>query len=1292
MNRFLHCAFDRACALVALAIASSIMLQPPAAFAATIAPTLTESPLQGQNPVKPNIMYTMDDSGSMGWDFLPDYTAFVTSSIYHCRDGQCGGATSAPGTGYTISQYDPSIRSSAYNGLYYDPTTTYNAGKKSDGTSLPFEKTSPGTWTNVYSNSYKGYPSAPTSGTINLAPTSGTPTAALNTTSGSFPDTIWCMKSTASTTDYATADTDGSVCRRNGRAYSRVTVGATTTPAITAGYNYPNNTNPPVTCVGSDKCKFTNRYTVYGYPYYYTISQVQYCSAKDTNGWGTSPCVSLWDQTTYKYVRYGTGALTFDPQAFTRVDIKPSGFLVNGVPAANPSGRTYAAEMDNFAKWYAFYRTRVQANQGAAGIAFSALDQNSRVGFHTLWENSTLFTNIGDFTTANKQTWFTKLYAVAPNNGTPLPDAVWRIGELFSGNTAATGLPGATDPLSPVTGKCQPNYHLLSTDGYWNSTLSYASRGNDDKTVPTALSNLPGQTGLTPGAQFPRPYYEGPTATTNSLADLAMYYWIHDLRPTVPDQVKDSIAPWQHVTLYGLAIGAHGNVPYPNGINSITSGTLDWPPATGAGGPEAIDDLWHAAVNSRGKYFNAKNAQQLAESVVSSLADFTDAAGTGTGVGLAGAQLSTTNEYAYKASYESALWGDVKKYTLDIITGVLPVDANGNPLSPPIWSAATQLETQTAGTGWDTNRRIVTRNDASNTTVPFRLASLSPAQQSGLTAGWNSVSPQPTAQSVLNYIRGDRSNEGVDTTSFRPRSHILGDIVYSGAIPVGPPNLPYTDGSNPGYEEFKSTYAARASTVYVGANDGMLHAFDDTVANGGKETWAYIPLALYNGGDPNDSAHTPSAAFQLGALTYRRGGIPLFSHKFYVNTTPRIWDVDFANTNVSNVSGPPKTGNDWRTLLTGGLGAGGRAIYALDITNPVKLTDTEAAVASSGRVLWEFTENNLGYVFDQPTLVKTYRYGWVALVVSGFNNPGGKGYVYVLNPKNGAILKKLALPNDTGTDVSPTGLSTIRAYVLSRKDPYVLQAYGGDLKGNVWRFDLSNPDDSKWKTELIAHLADPNGKAQPITTGVRIEIDQNNGVDRYIFVGTGKLLDQPDLPDTSVINSVYVIKDGTRTTPEPAPATPYSRTNLNAVNGGSIAGFATAPTGRGWYQDATSPDQKIVTDVYADVQVVVYAFSYPSSDPCLGILAATLFARDLTTGNSVLENAAGGAGGSVVASVNLSGGLAGAGLIQAEVTTAVPAPPVQVQVTTLTGQVYSFGVHLSSAAGTRHRVSWRWLN
>jgi type IV pilus assembly protein PilY1 len=342
-------AFTRICAA---ALAAALAFQPLAVYAAPIGVTLAEVPIQGLNPVKPNIMFTMDDSGSMGWDYLPDYVAWAGAGITHCRDGlQCGGATSAPGTGYLFSQYDPPVRSSSYNGVFYEPSATYRPGKKADGTDLPCEgvdTTCGAPWTSVYSNGFAGYPGVNSSTTIDLTT--------------SYPDTVWCWKAGPTALEKQTADTNGSVCRRNGRPYSAVTIGGNTTPTITAGYNYPNGS---AACAGAEKCKFVNGYTLNGNPYYYNIAKVQFCSGKDAAGWGIAPCVSQWDPATYKYVRYGTGAATFDPQAFTRVDIKPSGFLVNGAAAANPSGRTYAQEMANFAKWYAFYRTRILAMKAA---------------------------------------------------------------------------------------------------------------------------------------------------------------------------------------------------------------------------------------------------------------------------------------------------------------------------------------------------------------------------------------------------------------------------------------------------------------------------------------------------------------------------------------------------------------------------------------------------------------------------------------------------------------------------------------------------------------------------------------------------------------------------------------------------------------------------------------------------------------------------------------------------------------------------------------------------------------
>ena len=219
-----------------------------------------------------------------------------------------------PGATYQFSQYDPPVRSPDYNDAFYDRSITYTAGKKSDGTNLPCEgsDTSCGSpWTSVYSNGYQNYPSSNTSATINL-------------TTG-YPDTVWCWKSSPTTTEKATADLpsgNGSICRRNGVAYSLVTTGGNTTPAISAGYNYPNNS---ASCSGSQKCKFTNAVAVNGSRTTTPFRRFSSARRRTRMGWGTTPCVTQWDPTTYKYVRFGTGASTFDPQAFTRVDVKVNG-------------------------------------------------------------------------------------------------------------------------------------------------------------------------------------------------------------------------------------------------------------------------------------------------------------------------------------------------------------------------------------------------------------------------------------------------------------------------------------------------------------------------------------------------------------------------------------------------------------------------------------------------------------------------------------------------------------------------------------------------------------------------------------------------------------------------------------------------------------------------------------------------------------------------------------------------------------------------------------------------------
>jgi type IV pilus assembly protein PilY1 len=270
-------------------------------------------------------------------------------------------------------------------------------------------------------------------------------------------------------------------------------------------------------------------------------------------------------------------------------------------------------------------------------------------------------------------------------------------------------------------------------------------------------------------------------------------------------------------------------------------------------------------------------------------------------------------------------------------------------------------------------------------------------------------------------------------------------------------------------------------------------------------------------------------------------------------------------------------------------------------------------------------------------------------------------------------------------------LGQIRAFVKSRKNPIVLQVYGGDLQGRVWRFDLSNANPALWPTTavLFATLKDATAKAQPVTTGIRIEIDQSNNTDRYLFIGTGKMLDQPDLADNSVISTMYVIRDGTVDAPDTPPAGGYTRAALLPVDGtctGTPASPCTgAPVTRGWYQDGEDASWKIITDPFADLSVAAFAFSFPAADPC-DLLSATLFARSIAGGNSVLQDA----GGVLQPSIAIDAGVAGVTLVQG--VNVDGSMPVKALITTMTGEVYTYGIAIPGAAGTKHRVSWRLLN
>lgn len=410
-----------------------------------------------------------------------------------------------------------------------------------------------------------------------------------------------------------------------------------------------------------------------------------------------------------------------------------------------------------------------------------------------------------------------------------------------------------------------------------------------------------------------------------------------------------------------------------------------------------------------------------------------------------------------------------------------------------------------------------------------------------------------------------------------------------------------------------------------------------------------------------------SGATGIAALAYQEGGVPMFHHRYYVDSTPRVADVYLDGA--------------WKTILVGGLGKGGNAYYAIDITKPGDpTTETETDIA--GKVMWEFTDADLGYTYGSPIIAKTYAYGWVMIVPSGYDNATGKGKVFVVDLKTGTKLQTFT--TNVGSATSPSGLAFIAGYTKDHRNQYVEQVYGGDLQGNLWRFDLSDPDASKWPLDMTVPLAQftLSGKAQPITTPPQIEVDIANGVDRWVFVGTGRLLEASDL-DVTDAQTFYALRDGNATTPKTiAGAVTRSSTGMVAVT--SKDPLASVPA-TGWYDDLPS-GQRIVTPPQAEASIVAYSATRPQTDVCATNPPATLYAREYSKGGSRLQS-----GGGFVESIDIDAGAAGIELIALLVPGASGSamPTIRLSVTQLKdGTIRTVDISLPPLV-SKHRMTWR---
>lgn len=1389
----------------------------------------------------PNLMFLLDDSGSMQQDATPDYV----QNEKHCRKSLDSASSS---NSFELCRWgDPPYMNYDFNTQYYNPAIRYVPGVNFDGTSRPSYTDPTVVPTDPYGvRSWTWFYVFGQFATVDLT--------------ASVPDRVWCN-------DASRANSDTTNCRVNGSAtgylYPDTSFGFSRDAGFTAQCRdaFPDSSPPAPDYACNTSGSNTVQFPKYrgGAPYYYNIVPIEHCTNFDLNncvysptstGLYTVPARVRWcsdvalttcqakKDGTFRYsklnfqgaskveVSIGAGTSTqintftingvsiiggatssssnsntvadrlrqainnrvsipdytatvsgsvvtiTGPRdaagnfvvAFTKTGSKPVTVgtvtdvapratfqRVNIVPAVTSypkaaartdcAGATcsYAEEITNYSNWFAYYRTRMNMIKTASGRAFTALNDNYRVGLITINPissgnvNNNRYQPIANFALGNggqKDKWYTKLYGTGFNGSTPLREALSRVGRHFAGVTTGmnSGMGG-----SPIQASCQQNFTILATDGYWN--------GNGGKQIDnTDIGDHDNQLG-TGANQVPRPLYDGGGGATGTLADVAQYFYATDLRPDlandVPTTNKDT-ASHQHMTTFTIGLGLAGRLKYEanyetsttGDFNKLKQGTLNWPTPS-SDSETALDDLWHAAVNGRGTFFSAQNPQDVVDGLQAALSALQVRLAAGAAAATSNLQPVAGDNFAFTAEYTTQEWtGDLKARILDLNTGAIS--------TTPLWSAQSLLEARTpdsrtifVGTTDTTNfsRKIKPFTWTGSGSTYLTDTTLTSTEQDYFkptqlpqSATWNaSQTMTATAKNLVEYLRGDKTNYNSDSSPVKPtdlyrsRNKILGDVINAQPAYIKATPLAYADRGHSDFAKCTQGQAGgsipcpnglagntpRQGTVFVAANDGMLHAIDTEGATPGGERWAYIPSIVL----PN--------LYKLATDD------PSKPHEYYVDGSPVVADICVA----ADCTAASVNASSWRTILVGGLNLGGRGFYALDVTNPsstqakmlweFKVRTSGACAASLAAAVGASDDCDLGFSFGNPVIGKRKSDGkWVVIVTSGYNNfnPGnGKGYLYVLDASNGTILNKVALDASAGgaggsatpsacvpstvtpvtpfCDADPVGLARINARLESNEtDNTILEIYGGDLKGRVWRFDLSSMSNSYPVAFRLAELKDPMGNPQPITTKPEIAKIRDGAPPIFgVFVGTGQYLGNPDLGTTQT-QTIYAIKASGTSTLTNARSSLVSQT-LSAdivVAQGTIRTVTSSnsvdwTSGNGWYVDFPVSKERVNVDPSVQIGTLQVATNVPaSSGDCTAGGFGYLNYFDFLTGRYVSTSTA------QAASYKVAGSL-----IVGTNTVKLPGNKLITIATTADNQQLSFEAPVQSLGLGGRRVSWR---
>ena len=1144
--------------LRALALAACLVIAPSAKAAMT---DIANVPLASSSTtvVKPNILFTLDDSGSMAWGFMPDGIRNRTGT-----------------TGY---------KNHLCNTVYYNPNITYVPPKNADGTDFPNAS--------FTAARYNGFDSS--SSTRNLSTNyiayDSTTSQGVGTDS-SQPAYYYVWNGTGTPSDSSTSSTTG--CWPSSSDSFPHTTGNWTKRQVTATSG-PGNTD--------ERQNFANWYSYY---------RTRMLLMKSATG---RAFVSIGEGYRVGFITINPGSPVLASRylAISDFNATQKSAWFNKLYSQDPSGGTPLREaLSRAGRHFAGIQDGINSGMTGDPMQYSCQQNFSILTSDGYWNgnagrqlNNTLIGNHdGNISVTPRPLYDGTLETVSSRRF-----RYEEVRDRFDCSSGRTRIRRITTtlvtPISPTPG----------AEAVTNTSQSYITNCS---TSTRAVWN--------PNPQFSDPEILTSTigGASGSLADVAAYYYLTDLRPNgstgalgtdvgtdnnVPANgtgVEADTARHQHMTTFTMGLGLAGTLDYrpdyktgAGDFAALRSGAKNWP-APSADDPTALDDLWHAAVNGKGQFFSAADPDSVVDSLTTALAGVNARVASAAAAATSNLEPVAGDNFAYTASYKTLEWiGELEAREIDLVTG--------NVGTTPIWSAQAKLNAKT-GNACDNRVIKLFRSGATSNLTDFSwntLACDGSGNPTGVASTGLNVAEQAffgatqvgnlsqfpdmtdgssgtvnqrglaAGANLVNFVRGHRGREGFQTNDqelYRARTAVLGDIVNAQPVFVKAPFAEYNDAD---YAAFKSANAGRTPMVYVAANDGMLHAFYAGINTsdplGGEERWAFIPSMVL------------PELHRLADNNY--GNL----RRYYVDGTPTAGDV---YDSVNNV---------WKTILVGGLNAGGKGYYALDITDPAnpkglwefKHTGTCAATPAG-----QSSDCHLGYSYGNPTISKLADGRWVVFVTSGYNNVNspsvtgdGRGYLYVLDALTGTIIYKIS--TGVGDATTPSGLGKINNFVLDTAVNNTTQhLYGADLLGNVWRFEVN----ASQAAIRITTITDASNNPQAITTKPEIA-DFGSPPVTHVYVAAGKYIGASDLSSTQV-QSVWAIKD-TGTYPIAAPRSALSQ--LTITNTGTTRGITCTTncvTNAGWFADLPDTGERVNIDMKLQLGTLVVASNVPQNNAC----------------------------------------------------------------------------------------------